>query len=110
MEITYGLDIKSHEDKYLRTAENAMESLGRITVPGAFFVDIFPIRSFSSQFLGPRTLLTNHPEVKHVPEWFPGAGFKRLAKETGRLFGMAVNDPFDYMKSLKVSQSKSLGS
>ena len=46
-----------------------------------------------------------YPEVKYVPEWFPGAGFKRFAKEGGRLFGMAVEGPLEWVKgSLKVSQ------
>jgi hypothetical protein len=46
MEITYGLNIESHEDKFLQTAEHAMEYIEKIMVPGAFLVDTFPIRSF----------------------------------------------------------------
>ena len=46
MEITYGLDIKSHEGKFLQTSEHAMEYIERAMVPGAFLVDAFPIRSF----------------------------------------------------------------
>ena len=48
MEITYGLDITSHEDKFLRAAERAMERVERVLVPGAFLVDTLPIRSLSS--------------------------------------------------------------
>jgi hypothetical protein len=47
MEITYGLDIESHEDKFLQAAEHAAEYIERIVAPGAFLVDTFPIRSFS---------------------------------------------------------------
>jgi hypothetical protein len=47
MEITYGLDIKSHEDKFLQTAEHAAEYMKRVMVPGAFLVNTFPIRSFN---------------------------------------------------------------
>ena len=47
MEATYGIDIKSHEDKFLQAAEHAMEHLEKSAVPGAFLVDTFPIRSFS---------------------------------------------------------------
>ena len=46
MEITYGLNVESHEDKFLQTAERAMAYLERVMVPGAFPVDTFPIRSF----------------------------------------------------------------
>jgi hypothetical protein len=45
MEITYGMDIKSHEDKFLQAAEQAMRCLERAVTPGAFLVDTFPIRS-----------------------------------------------------------------
>ena len=43
------------------------------------------------------------PQVKHVPAWFPGAGFKQFAKTGQELFEVAVNGPLDYVKeSLKV--------
>ena len=42
-------------------------------------------------------------QVKHVPDWFPGAGFKQFAKEGRELFEAAANDPLDHVKeSLKV--------
>ena len=47
MEITYGMNIESHEDKFLQAAEHAMDYIKEIMVPGAFLVDTFPIRSFS---------------------------------------------------------------
>jgi len=103
MEIAYGLDIRSHEDKYLQAAERAMDHAQEAMVPGAFLVDTFPIRSSSPQSLGPYTLLTIYLEVKYVPEWFPGAGFKRFAKETRRLSELAVDGPLEYVKeALKV--------
>ena len=48
MEITYGLDIKSHENEFLQSAQHAMKHADRAMVPGAFLVDTFPIRSLSS--------------------------------------------------------------
>ena len=45
MDITYGLDIKSHEDPFLQAAERAMECAKSTMIPGAFLVDTFPIRS-----------------------------------------------------------------
>ena len=45
MEITYGIDIKSHEDEFLQAAERTMEHFESAIVPGAFLVDIFPIHS-----------------------------------------------------------------
>lgn len=52
--------------------------------------------------------LTTEPKVKHVPDWFPGAGFKQFAKVGQGLFDVAVNGPLDYVKeTLKVGLSRS---
>lgn len=47
MEMTYGMDIKSHKDRFLQAAEHAMEHLEAAVVPGTFLVNTFPIRSSS---------------------------------------------------------------
>lgn len=47
MEITYGFDIKSHDDEFLQAAKRAMEYAERAMTPGTFLVDTFPIRAFS---------------------------------------------------------------
>jgi hypothetical protein len=44
MSLTYGLDIKSHEDPFLSAAERALTVFEEVTVPGAFLVDTFPSR------------------------------------------------------------------
>jgi len=46
MYLTYGFDIKSHEDPFLCAAERALEILEELTAPGAFLVDVLPIRTF----------------------------------------------------------------
>ena len=44
--------------------------------------------------------------MKHVPDWFPGAGFKKFAKIGRELFDVAVDGPLDYVKeSLEVGLS-----
>ena len=41
--------------------------------------------------------------MRHVPGWFPGAGFKQFANVGRGLFDVAVDGPLDYVKeSLKV--------
>ena len=54
MDITYGLDIKSHEDPFLQAAGRAMDCVERTMVPGAFLVDTFPIRWSNPPFPIPR--------------------------------------------------------
>ena len=40
--------------------------------------------------------------VKYVPEWFPGAGFKKTAQRIKEFLPPLVNKPFDEMKSIAV--------
>ena len=50
------------DDEFVRIAEEAQLAMVSAARPGAYLVDIFPI-------------------LKYVPEWFPGAHFKRVARE-----------------------------
>jgi hypothetical protein len=43
MSLTYGLDIKSHEDPFLTAAERALHKIEEVAVPGVFLVNTFPI-------------------------------------------------------------------
>lgn len=54
----------------------ASESTAIATVPGTFLVDAFP-------------------SLKHVPDWMPGAGFKRIAKEWRKLQHQVVHGLYD---------------
>ena len=45
MSLAYGFDIKSHENPFLTAAQRALVTLEVATVPGAFLVDTFPIRT-----------------------------------------------------------------
>ncbi|KIJ41822.1 hypothetical protein M422DRAFT_255142 [Sphaerobolus stellatus SS14] len=61
MEITYGITIKPEDDPYIHTAEVAVRVGGEAAVPGRFMVDIIPW-------------------LKYIPEWFPGALFRKQAR------------------------------
>ncbi|KAJ7719640.1 cytochrome P450 [Mycena metata] len=73
--VAYGIDVLPVNDPYVALAEEAAESVASAAVPGRFLVDSIPI-------------------LKYVPEWFPGADFKRVARE-GRLLSQALREiPF----------------
>jgi hypothetical protein len=42
--------------------------------------------------------------VKHVPEWFPGAGFKRQAREWRAVADAMLNEPFELTKKAMVTR------
>ncbi|TFK69858.1 cytochrome P450 [Pluteus cervinus] len=60
--MAYGIDIKPRGDPYVAIVERANACFSRAGNFGSYFVDFFPA-------------------LKYVPDWFPGAQFKRDAKE-----------------------------
>ncbi|KAJ7146878.1 cytochrome P450 [Mycena epipterygia] len=75
MSVAYGIDVLPLNDPYIILAEQAVAAGVQAAVPGRFLVDSIPL-------------------LKYVPDWFPGAGFKRLAKEWKKV-GRALEDvPF----------------
>ncbi|KAI0646477.1 CyP450 monooxygenase [Trametes meyenii] len=79
MTIVYGLDIANDaKDRYLVIAQKAMDIFLKYMTPGRYVVE-------------------SVHSLRHVPSWFPGAGFKRFAIAS-RKDAAAVRDvPFDAM-------------
>ena len=49
--------------------------------------------------------------VRYVPDWFPGTGFKALAKEVREKYQVCTDDPMEYVKRImKVSSYCTPGS
>ncbi|KAF5364723.1 hypothetical protein D9757_012497 [Collybiopsis confluens] len=82
--IAYGVDVQEDNDPYVEAAERALESLGLGIAPGAFLVESIPA-------------------LKYVPNWFPGAGFKRKAKKWARYSTLMRELPFAAAKK-QISQ------
>ena len=59
--MAYGIEIKPINDPYIALAEIAMKSVQKAASVGAFLVDMVPM-------------------LKYVPEFVPGAGFKKQAR------------------------------
>ncbi|KAJ7498243.1 cytochrome P450 [Mycena galericulata] len=79
MSVAYGINVLPSNDPYAALAEKAMHELAIISVPGKYLVDSIPI-------------------LKYVPEWFPGAGFKREVKVCRELCQALVEKPFAQAK------------
>uniref|UniRef100_A0A0W0FRB2 Cytochrome p450 n=1 Tax=Moniliophthora roreri TaxID=221103 RepID=A0A0W0FRB2_MONRR len=86
--MTYGLSIKRAEvgDPVIDMAERALYSFTAAAVPGIFWVDYLPI-------------------LKYVPSWFPGASFKRKARDWAKDADGMLNGPYD---TVKANQSKGI--
>lgn len=62
LNIAYGWTVTSNDDYFVNLMEESFALSSAVSRPGRWLVDVFPILRF-------------------VPSWFPGASFKRLAKE-----------------------------
>ncbi|KAL1722891.1 cytochrome P450 [Schizophyllum commune] len=79
MDITYAIDAKPEHDPYIDTADIAFREAAKAGIPGAYLVSIFPF-------------------LKNVPDWMPGAGFKRYAKEWKEVTMQMINAPYEEAK------------
>jgi len=99
MSITYGIDVRSEAgDRFLNANLEAAHTTAAALVPGKFLVDVIPIRACLCAQTVTYKRLTDPPTVQYIPDWFPGTGFKALAKETRDKFKIAIDGPFEYVK------------
>ncbi|KIJ29550.1 hypothetical protein M422DRAFT_269085 [Sphaerobolus stellatus SS14] len=66
-------------DPYIRITEEAMKALGEAGIPGTFFVDMLPW-------------------MKYIPEWVPGASFKRKARVWRKALTDMSEVPYQHVK------------
>lgn len=97
--ITYGIDVKSADDKFLKASVEAAHALATVVVPGKFIVDTIPIRACLCTKTVTYKYLTNSLKVRYIPDWFPGTEFKALAKEARDKSKISADGPFEYVKN-----------
>ncbi|PNP78879.1 hypothetical protein FNYG_07744 [Fusarium nygamai] len=74
----YQTDTKTN-DHIVSMANLVMEEFSQATTPGAWMVDFIPW-------------------LRYIPEWMPGAGFKKTAKLFRQHLLQNVQDPYHYVK------------
>ncbi|KAJ8583010.1 cytochrome P450 [Rhizopogon salebrosus TDB-379] len=79
LRISHGYEVKENNDPFVDLADRALVIFSESTVPGAWMVDTIP-------------------SLAKVPEWFPGAGFKRIAREWNRTIEEMVSAPFQFVQ------------
>ena len=91
MRIAYGIKVQESGDKYIGIVEKANEVPIEAGIPGAFLVDIFPIRTYPFPIY---EVYWNSAAVKYVPSWVPGASFKLKARESRIAMYSLLEVPF----------------
>ncbi|KAH6916316.1 cytochrome P450 98A3 [Coprinopsis sp. MPI-PUGE-AT-0042] len=83
---SYGGDDPSYNKRLAKSAATIVEGFLTYAAPG-------------------RLLVSTFPSLRHVPSWFPGAGWKRIIEHLGDLTEEILNEPFDAVEGrLKVGQ------
>ncbi|TBU23430.1 cytochrome P450 [Dichomitus squalens] len=89
MRISYGIEVVDEQDPYVAAVERGVASFNEAFVPGAFLVETFPV-------------------LKKLPDWFPGAGFKRTAAAWKKIAHNMRDAPFEkMMKSWMTGEAES---
>ncbi|KAJ2989842.1 hypothetical protein NUW58_g3263 [Xylaria curta] len=80
LRIAYGYTAESHRhDVLIDMVGSCMDKFARAAVPGAFMVDIFPL-------------------LNKLPDWVPGASFKRTARRWAAELLSVAEKPYAFVK------------
>ncbi|KAG2080200.1 cytochrome P450 [Suillus discolor] len=79
LRISYGYEVTKNDDPFVDLADRGLDLFSRSTAPGAFVADFMPF-------------------LVKAPEWFPGAGFKRLVPEWRETVEKMVFTPYNFVK------------
>ncbi|KAI0373687.1 CyP450 monooxygenase [Pilatotrama ljubarskyi] len=89
LKTVYGIEVAERGDRIVDTVEIAMEGVAAGLTPGAFLVEYLPF-------------------LRHIPEWFPGAGFQKKLTRWRDASHLMVDLPFEEAKvAMKRSDPRS---
>lgn len=100
---TYNYDIQSNEDAYNKLASEAASAVVSLGLNGLTLVDIFPSRKQEKHAIDCCAHLPSL--VRYVPTWFPGMSLLKRAKKARILIDRMVDEPYQYVKSQRVSST-----
>jgi hypothetical protein len=84
LSLTYGLPVSRINDPFIQTVAASFRDTAAASSPGKYLVNVIPI-------------------LKYVPEWMPGATFKREARELRDLLNQVKEIPFKKVLKAMVS-------
>ncbi|KAF5345745.1 hypothetical protein D9758_011875 [Tetrapyrgos nigripes] len=79
LSMAYSIDAQAENDPYVKIAEESLHAMACTANAGSYLVDQIPI-------------------LKHVPNWFPGSGFKAQAKQWNKVVSAMPVITFDSVK------------
>ncbi|KAH9853884.1 cytochrome P450 [Lenzites betulinus] len=79
LKMSYGYEVLPENDPFVAVADLAMTQFAMCTTFSSFLANVFPA-------------------LIHVPAWFPGAGFKKIAAEWRKTLDEMCDQPYDFVK------------
>ncbi|KAK0501150.1 cytochrome P450 [Armillaria luteobubalina] len=79
LQISYGYVTQDKNDPFVELAERTMNQFALAASSGGFLANLIPM-------------------LINIPDWFPGAGFKRIAREWASTLNDFVEKPHNYVK------------
>ena len=79
LKVMYDIDVTDLDDEYVLLAQTALEGLSITTVPGRFWVELFPF-------------------IRYLPSWFPWTYSRRTAEHYKPAVEALRDKPFDAIK------------
>ncbi|KAJ7648773.1 cytochrome P450, partial [Mycena polygramma] len=80
----YGIDVMPEDDPHINISEKALNAMAATGNRGSFLVDSLPF-------------------LKYIPESFPGAGFKRQAREWAEAVDAMPIVPYEFVKTSRAA-------
>lgn len=75
LHIAYGLEVSEGDDTYVRALRDMLDAGTAFAVPGKYLVEVLPV-------------------LQYLPEWFPGAAFKREAAAANKRLRVILRELF----------------
>lgn len=101
LRLSHGYITHEGDDTLVELAELANSQLSEATRAGGHYVDFLPFCKLIIYSSISKVLTTS--AVKYIPSWFPGAGFKKRAKEHAAVVHDLLEIPHNYVMSQLVT-------
>jgi hypothetical protein len=100
MSSVYGYPVTGIDDPFVRAVQTGVENFSRAALPASKLIASLPVSQVMLTLLRNADFLVNLiPWLKYVPDWFPGAGWKRIIKKWRDEKDEMVQKPYDWAKS-----------
>lgn len=96
MKITYGINVDTPTDEWVKLAAEASEAVGKAGAPGSSIMDRIPWSKFfpSHEIVRKNKMLTLNYLARHLPDWLPFMERLKYARQSKQAIQRITERPF----------------